>query len=118
MTPAQVLQEVASRIDQRDSDGLAALLAPGFGCRYVHTGETFDAEGWVRLNREYPGTFSFTCEDSVACGDRAAGLARVSGGGQTHHVAMFLTVRDGLATDLVEVWTDGLTDPPPERRPA
>ena len=117
VSAGEVLRTLADVIDRQDWDGLAALLAPGFTARLVHTGETFDAAGYVRLNREYPGSWAFGLEDVVAADDRAAGRARVSDGDRTFHVAVFLTLAEGHVCELVEVWADGAAEVP-EHRPS
>jgi ketosteroid isomerase-like protein len=116
-TPSAVVGDVARAIDGRDWDALEALLDEGFRCTYVHTGEVLDRAAYVALNRDYPGAWRFEPVDEVVAGDRACALARVSDGGETHHVAMFLTVRDGRVSELVEVWAE-LVEPVAERRPA
>ena len=109
MTATEVMRRLAAVIDAHAWDRLPTLLHPDFSCRYVHTGERFDADTWVRLNAEYPDFKRFVLEDCLGTGDRAAGRAHVTGmrDGELQHfeVAMFLTVRDDLVVDLTEVWT-------------
>lgn len=97
-------------------DALAELLHADFVCRYVHTGETLDAEEWVRLNAEYPGFERLTVLDVVAAGNRAVCRARIVGGshGSTEEfqVASFITERGGLISELTEVWADVGAEPP------
>ena len=116
--PAEVaLTRFADLVDARDWERLPDVLAPGFSARFVHTGETFDRDGFVALNRDYPIVVRFLVEDLVATGDRAVLRARVTDGSDTWHVASFATVSaDGLITDLVEVWAD-TAGPESERRP-
>ncbi|MFI8524900.1 nuclear transport factor 2 family protein [Promicromonospora sukumoe] len=106
----EVMERLAEVIDGHCWDELPSLLDPAFTCRYVHTGETFDGDAWVRLNAEYPGFQNFRLDDCVAEGDRAAGRAHVTGvdDGVVQHfeVATFITVRDGLIVEMTEVWTD------------
>lgn len=116
MMPGEALRALTDAVAAQDWDGLAGLLAADFSCRYLHTGETLDGEAYVRLNREYPGSWSLVLQDALADGDRAAGWARVSDGVETYHVAMFLRVRDGAVQELVEVWADPAV-PPTDRRP-
>lgn len=111
-----VLRSFWEHIDAQDWDAMAALLAPDFEARYVHTGEVLDGEAMVRLNREYPGRWHTEIEDLVSSGQRAVSRAVITGGGQTFHVASFATARSGLLVSLVELWTDGAADPP-EHRP-
>jgi hypothetical protein len=114
--PESVLLQLWARIDQQDWDGMGALLDSGLRARYVHTGETFDAPGLVRFNREYPGNWRATV-DLVGSGERAVSRTRVTDGRQTFFAASFATVRAGLIVDLVEVWT-GPVGPPPDYRRA
>lgn len=97
------------------------LLAPEFWFSYVHTGEHFDRDSWVRLNVEYPGFQNLVLEDCVGSGDRAAGRAHVTGlsDGRLEHfgVATFVRVRDGLIVEMTEVWTDITSTTPGDRRP-
>jgi hypothetical protein len=53
----------------------------------------------------------------VSAGERAVSRTRVSDGQQAYHVASFATVRGGLITDLVEVWSESGQLPPADRRP-
>jgi SnoaL-like protein len=118
MTAAQSLARFAEIIDARDWDRLPDALAPGFVARFVHTGETFDRDGFVALNREYPIVVRFLVEDLVADGDRAVLRARVTDGSDTWHVASFATVgADGLLSDLVEVWAETAKADPALRPP-
>jgi hypothetical protein len=121
VTGLRILRLLADVLDSRRWDDLPALLHKDFACRYRHTGEEFDCDGWVRLNADYPGFQHFVLEDCVGSGDRAAGRAHVTGmaDGQLQHfgVASFVTVRDGLIAELTEVWTDIGRLPPEGHRP-
>ncbi|MEV0949699.1 nuclear transport factor 2 family protein [Promicromonospora sp. NPDC050249] len=116
MSAREVMERLADVIDGHRWEELPTLLDPAFTCRYVHTGETFDADSWVRLNADYPGFQNFRLEDCVADQERAAGRAHVTGmadGEQQHfEVATFITVRGGLIVDMTEVWTDVDQAPP------
>ena len=112
---------LSDAIDARDWDGLAALLADDFTAHYAATGETFDKEAFVVLNRDYPGSWRFVHQEVVDGGPRAALRARVSPvwrpDDEVHFVAGFAAVDEaGLLTELVEVWAEA-TVPPPGRRP-
>lgn len=116
-----MMQRMAEVIDAHEWDELATLLAPDFSCRYVHTGEEFGRDDWVRLNADYPGFQHFVLEDCVGAGPRAAGRGHVTGlkDGQREHfgVASFITVHQDRIVDLVEVWTDMHETAAAERRP-
>lgn len=117
----QTLRDFWDRIDQRDWAGLGRLLDPGLQIRYLQTGELIDgAAAFVRLNAEYPGRWRATVLDLVAAGDRAVSSTRVEaeGGGETHFVMSFATVRGGVLTALTELWAEAGQEVPQDRRPA
>ncbi|PUA79847.1 nuclear transport factor 2 family protein [Nocardioides currus] len=113
-TPAsveQVARDFARRIDQRDWDELAALLAADFRGDYRHDGKAFTRDEWVAYNADYPALVRFVPEDLVVAGDRAVLRSHVFNDDVAFYVASFLTVVDGLITELVEVWTDDIPAP-------
>lgn len=118
-TTATLLARLADAIDAQDWDGLDALLAPDFTGHFVHTGETFGRAAFVALNRDYPGAWRFEREALVDGGAEAVLRARVSDAtgesDEVHHVASFATSRDGLLTELTEVWAE-VSAPDPSRR--
>jgi len=122
MDAGAVLTRLAATIDAHDWDGLPALLHPDFTCRLVHTGETFDRDGWVRFNADYPVFQRFEVQDLVSGADRAVLLGRVTGldtrgAVQVFAVASFATVVGDVVTELTEVWTDVDQEVPAGTRP-
>lgn len=117
MNPTATITRFADAIAGRDWEALAALLAPDFSARLVHTGERFDRDGFVAFNRDYPGPWTFTREEIVAGDSTGVLRARVDSGRATYYVASFMTLDDtGTIADLVEVWTDAVgTDGEPGR---
>lgn len=118
MDAAALLSRLAAVIDAHDWERLPDLLSTDFTCRLVHTGEVFDKDAWVRFNADYPGFQRMLVEDLVTDGDRGVLRATVLGeddAGQELQfaVASFATVRDGLVSELVEVWAD-VDQPAPE----
>lgn len=114
---ADLMHELWERIDAADWEGLARLLGPDFRAEYVHTGERFDRDAFVRLNREYPGRWRATVEEMLRDGPCAVTRARVSDGDTTYFVASFGEEKDGHLVRLVEVWADGDDRPPEGTRP-
>lgn len=121
MDAGAVMTRLCVAIDEHRWDDLPALLHDDFVCRYVHTGETFDRESWVRLNADYPGFDRMALEDLVASDERAAARCHVTGqaDGELVHfeVATFVAVRDGRISEMTEVWTDVAQTPPEGTRP-
>jgi hypothetical protein len=111
----RVLDDLWEMIEKQQWDKIPDLLDPAVRISYVHTGELFDAESYVRLNRDYPGRWHATVHDMVGNGDRAVSRTRIYDSEQTFWVASFATTRDGKLTELVEVWTDAGQQPPPDR---
>lgn len=120
MDAHELLTDLCTSIDEHRWDDLPGLLHEDFVCRFVHTGEELDKDGWVRLNAEYPGFERMVLEDLVATGDRAVArctvTGRVDGEVERFAVASFVTVREGLIGELTEVWTDVGVEVPTERR--
>lgn len=116
MDAAALTRALADTINAHDWAALPHLLHPDFRCALVHTGETFARDEWVRFNAGYPGFESCSLVTVVAEPTRAAARAAVTGvvagATQRHEVAQFLTVRDGLIDDLVEIWIDLDQEPP------
>ncbi|MDF8266308.1 hypothetical protein [Luteipulveratus flavus] len=117
MDAVDLLRALAETIDDQRWDDLARVLSPAFSGRYVHTGETFDRDGFVAVNRDYPGSWRFVWEDVVGVGERAAGRARVFDAEETHYVATFVTADEHGIAELVEVWAEAGDAPPAGRRP-
>ena len=122
MDASTLLTRLAETLDAHGWEDLPGLLHDDFVCAYVHTGESFGKDTWVRLNADYPGFERFILEDSVATADRAAGRGRVTGTvygqPQAFGVATFITVRDGLIAEMTEVWTDVDLKGPEGTRPS
>ena len=122
MSAIELLQRLGDVLDGHRWDDLPALLHPDFVGGYVHTGEQFDRDAFVRLNAEYPGFQRFHWQDFIDAGDRAVGrglvTATADGQEQRYGVATFVTERDGLIAELTEVWADIIQTPPTDRRPA
>lgn len=121
MDARDLLARLCEALDAQRWDEVPALLHDDFRCRYAHTGETFDKISWVRLNAEYPGFEHLVVQDLVGSEGRAVARSHVTGrlDGHVEHfeVATFVSVEDGLITDMTEVWTDVDGTPPEGTRP-
>ena len=122
MDAPTLLTRLCHTIDEHKWADLTPLLHDDFVCHYVHTGESFDREAWVRVNADYPGFDRMHLRDLVGSGDRAVARCRVTGrhDGQPaeFEVATFVTARGGRIAEMTEVWTDVAQTPPDGTRPA
>jgi len=116
MSAIDRLRRLGDVLDRHLWDELPALLHPESRGGYVHTGEQFGRDDFVRLNAEYPGFQTSRWEDVVDAGDRAVGRGLVTGTANGHEqhfgVATIVTERDGLFAELTEVWADIEQTPP------
>ena len=116
------LEELLSVIDARRWDEMGRFLHRDFSCHYAHTGESFDRDGWIRVNADYPDFDRLLIQDLVGVGDAAAARSHVTSrdGDQLIHFecATFVRMRDGLIHEMTEVWTDVNQQPPAGTRPA
>lgn len=122
MEAATTLQQLMLAIDERRWSDLGQFLHRDFVCRYVHTGESFDRDQWVRLNAEYPGFDRLHVREVVGDAQAAACRSHVTGtaGGGLHHFACatFAQVEGGLIREMTEVWTDVKQSAPQGTRPS
>lgn len=102
MSTEQVARDFARLVGERDWAGLTALLAPTRRMELRYDGMAWDRDGWLRAIPTYT---RFQVEDLVASEDRAVLRAYVHAEGDDFYLACFLTVRDGLLTELVGVGT-------------
>lgn len=108
MDATETLTRYADAVAAHDWEALRDLLAPDFAARLLHTGETFDRDGFVAFNRGYPGPWTLVREDVVGADRRGVLRVRVEAGAATYHAASFATLDDaGAILALDEVWTDG-----------
>jgi len=121
MGPDEALRGLMIAIDEHRWDDLESFLHPEFICNYVHTGETFGRDDWIKVNRDYPGFEHLTVEDLIANTSAAVCRSHVTGRGeqglQHFECASFASMKDGLIVQLTEVWTDVDQQAPPGTRP-
>ncbi len=111
-TPEAVVRAYWAALEARDWDGVAALLDPGFRAHFPQSGETFDAAGWVRMNRAYPGDWHLRVVDLLVAAAPTPAEARVVTevevdlDGRTDRALSFFRLRGGRLADLREHWPE------------
>jgi ketosteroid isomerase-like protein len=120
--PGSVVRSFFERMQARDWDGAAALVAPDATVRFTETGERFVGDAFVAMNRAYPEGWAIDVVEVLSAGDRVAAQVRVDhrsdGDVAVFWCAGFYTVRDGRIVDGVEHWvTEGGAASPGWRAP-
>lgn len=109
---ATALTRFADAISAHDWSTFRATLADDFTATLLHTGEVFDADGFVAFTSGYPGDWTYGRDEVVDGGQRAVLRSRTVIGDQTWHAASFGSVdADGRLTELVEVWAEPVASP-------
>ncbi|MDJ0771655.1 MAG: nuclear transport factor 2 family protein [Ilumatobacter sp.] len=114
--PADVVRALFERMQARDWDGAAALLAPDLTVEWTQTGERFEADGFVAMNQAYPEGWSIDVVETLGAGSRVAAQVRVDQPPHTFWCAGFYEVVDGQVVSGVEHWVTAGSEPPPEWR--
>ncbi len=114
----EVVRCFFERMQARDWDGAAELLAPDLHIEFTETGERFDGDNFLAMNRAYPEGWAIEVVETIAAGERVAAQVRVVQGAVTFWCAGFYRVGDGRIESGVEHWVTAGSEPPPAwRRP-
>jgi ketosteroid isomerase-like protein len=116
---SDVVRSYWDRIQARDWDGMAALLAEDVVVDWPHSGERFRGrDNVVGVNREYPEGWAIDVRRVVDGGDVVVSEVRVPFRDEAEFVvASFFEVRDGRIHRAVEYWVQaGQEEPPAWRR--
>ncbi|MCB5163918.1 nuclear transport factor 2 family protein [Streptomyces bambusae] len=118
MESSKVVAALWERIEARDWDGVAALVAADAVVEWPVSGERIvGRDNYVAVNREYPEGWSIRVLRIVADGDEVVSEVEVPHeGAGVFRAASFWTVRDGRIVRGTEYWTGLCADPRPEWR--
>lgn len=98
-------------MEARDWSALEGLLAPAFRAEFPQSGERFDREGYLRLNREYPGDWHIRLSSIVDGTECVVTEVEVDIDGRTERAVSFFHVREGKVTVLREYWPEPFAVP-------
>jgi ketosteroid isomerase-like protein len=118
MDAKRVIEAYWARMEVRDWDGVAELLAEDAVVEWPDTAERFvGREAYVRVNREYPEGWSIRVLRVVADTDHSDQVVSEIEVPQkdvgVFRAASFFTVRDGLIVSATEYWTTVGGEAPP-----
>ena len=91
-------------MEARRWDSAGELLSPGLRIEFTATGEVFDGESFLAMNRAYPEGWSIEVVETVGEGSRVAAQVSVHQGDETFWCAGFYEITDGLIESGVEHW--------------
>ena len=120
MAEAEIVRDLWARMQDRDWDGVGALLAEDAVVEWPVSGERIVGRAnYVRINAEYPEGWSIRVLRVVAAGDQVVSEVEVPHATMgVHRVASFWTVREGRIVAGREYWSEVGADPAPEWRAA
>ncbi|MFJ5774449.1 nuclear transport factor 2 family protein [Streptomyces sp. NPDC093094] len=120
MEPSRVIEALWDRVQARDWNGVAELVAQDAVVEWPVSGERIvGAENYVAVNREYPEGWTIHVLRIVADGDEVVSEVEVPHEGVgVFRAASFWTVHDGRIVRGREYWTALGSDPRPEWRAA
>lgn len=116
--PAAIVREFWTRMQARDWDGLAALLAEDLVVEWPVSAERIEGRAdFVSVNAEYPEGWSIEVIRVVADGETVVSEVEVPHETMGVHRAVSLwTVREGRITGGREYWSALGSDPSPQWR--
>ncbi|MFG2339436.1 nuclear transport factor 2 family protein [Streptomyces yangpuensis] len=116
----RVVEALWDRIQARDWDGVAGLVAEDAVVEWPVSGERIvGGRNYVAVNSEYPEGWAIRVLRIVADGDEVVSEVEVPHEGVgVFRAASFWTVRDGRIVRGREYWTSPGADPRPEWRAA
>ncbi|MFF1410975.1 nuclear transport factor 2 family protein [Streptomyces sp. NPDC058289] len=120
MEPLRVVEMLWDRIQARDWDAVAQLVAQDAVVEWPVSGERIvGSKNYVAVNREYPEGWTIRVLRIVAAGDQVVSEVEVPHEGLgVFRAASFWTGRDGRIVRGTEYWTSLGADPRPEWRAA
>lgn len=87
------------------------VLAPTFRAEFPQSGERFDRDGFLRLNRDYPGDWHIRLVSVVDGSDCIVTEVEVDIDGRTDRAVSFFHVREGKVAALREYWPEPFAVP-------
>lgn len=118
MEPKEVVEAFWARMQARDWDGLARLLAPDLVIEWPDTRMRIRGrDTYVGFNREYPEGWTIEVLDIVAQGSTVVSEVRVPHGERgTYYVVSLLRIVNGRVARGREYWLEERVEPVPDER--
>ncbi|WP_405178873.1 nuclear transport factor 2 family protein [Nocardia sp. NBC_01377] len=114
MNEKQVVTQFWAAMEARDWERLRSCLDGEFRAFWPQSGEKFDVDGFIRVNRAYPGDWHVRIVSFVLSVENVVTEVDVDIGNRTDRAVSFFVVRSGKILNLREFWPDPF--PVPEWR--
>lgn len=111
---SEIVVELWTSMEARDWSRVASLLGPAFRAEFPQSGERFDRDGYLTLNRDYPGNWHIRIGPVVDGDATIVTEVEVDIDDRTERAVSFFQVHEGLITSLREFWPEPF--PAPEWR--
>ncbi len=108
---SEVAVELWNAMEAREWSMVRDLLAPEFRAVFPQSGERFDRDGYLKLNREYPGEWHIRICTVVESVEWIVTEIEVDIDGRTDRAVSFFQVRSGKVTALREFWPEPFAVP-------
>jgi DivIVA domain-containing protein len=102
---AELVRTLWRRAQERDWDGVAALLSPDFTVEWPGTQERFTGrDAWLAVNRSHSEGWQLSIDTVIGSGDEVASRVFVQSGQGVWHTLSFWRLRGGVVTYLTEYY--------------
>jgi ketosteroid isomerase-like protein len=98
-------------MEARDWDGVRTLLADEFRAEWPQSGERFDRDGFIEVNRRYPGDWHLAVKTVIGDGAEVVSEIEVAIDSRVDRAISFFTMRGGGIVRLREFWPDAMDIP-------
>jgi ketosteroid isomerase-like protein len=108
---AEVVRAFWSAIEARDWERVHEVCDERFVYTLPQSGERFDRERFVRMNREYPGDWHLSIDTLVEGGELVVTEVAVSSDARVDRAVSFFEVRGDKILSLREYWPEPFAIP-------
>ncbi|SDB85887.1 nuclear transport factor 2 family protein [Paraburkholderia lycopersici] len=106
LTNSDVVREVWSAIERRDWDVLRSLCDERCIYTLPQSGERYSRDGFVRLNREYPGEWHVNVQSLIGCETWVVTEVTVSFRDRIDTGVSLFRVDSGRVVEIREYWPE------------
>jgi len=106
LTNEEVIRELWSAIECRDWGAMCSLCDERCVFTLPQSGERYNREGFVRLNREYPGDWHVNVETLIECENWVVTEVTVSFHDRSDRGVSLFRIDNGKVVEIREYWPE------------